>query len=60
MTLPVGCTLILAHLVQAGTRAERTHHGRRRDAAGLEVGGNADAAQLALGAAAARRASKPA
>ena len=34
-------------LVQARARAERAHHRGRRDAAGLEIGGNADAAQLA-------------
>ena len=34
-------------LVQAGAGAERADHRRRRDAAGFDVGGDADAAQLA-------------
>ena len=36
-----------AHLIQPGAGAERAHHGRGRDAAGLDIGRDADAAQLA-------------
>ena len=53
VTLPVGCTRISRDLVQAGAGAERADHRRGRDAAGFEVGGDADAAQLAVRAAAA-------
>ena len=46
----------LRRLPQADTGAQRADHRRRRDAAGLDVGGEADAAQLAarLGLGAAR------
>ena len=47
VTLPVGCTRTAADFEQAGARAERADHGRRRDAAGLDIGGDADAAILA-------------
>ena len=39
----------LGRFPQADARAERTDRLRRRDAAGLDIGGEADAAQLALG-----------
>ena len=38
----------LGRFPQADAGAERAHRGRRRDAAGLDVGGEADAAQLAV------------
>jgi len=51
-----------ANLIQAGTGAERADHGRGGDAAGLQIGGDADAAQLAarLGLGATRLEAMPA
>ena len=44
---------------QADAGAERADRLRRRDAAGLDIGGEADAAQLAVAAEAALRSAKP-
>ena len=48
VTEPVGLTRTLAALVETHAGAERADRGRGRDAAGLDVAGEADAAELAL------------
>ena len=45
--LPVGWTRTSAELVEPGARAERARDRRGRDAAGLDIGADAEAAQLA-------------
>ena len=39
----------IGNLVKSGPGAQRSHHCRRCDAAGFDIGGDADAAQFALG-----------